>query len=382
MGKKKALLMLTGGRGITDLLVIKCLQPDIVLNITTVQGLRAAQSLKDFVYDHFNSHMEILVPVNPYDEQEIKIRCNEALQRFPDAEWVMHFTSSPKVIGIYAHDVARERNIPYLFLDTGGEQIVSLVNSSSIESDKLFHASIEEYIGAYGRRYEIPKSLSYRQKAESYFYIAHALVHNLSATQLLLEQLRKKPRNQLPVQLMINQEARSLIELLASFGVLTFAEATNELSCVLTDNDILEFLRGDWLEVYVWHEACKAGFADDCRWGYKIVADLPSNELDVVLTYKARLLIAECKTSKDPFSTDHLYKIHSVADLVGGNYVRQVFVTNIPRPQKEDERFANFCEQAKIRRISVITGEQLPDIGNLLMQQIGAITAGLPLMYN
>lgn len=136
---------------------------------------------------------------------------------------------------------------------------------------------------------------------------------------------------------------------------------------------MLEFLNGDWLEVYVWTEATNAGFADDCQWGYKIVADIPSNELDLALTYKARLLIAECKTSGKPFNNDFLYKMHSVADLVGGNYVRQVFITHYPRPENKDEKekFDNFCQQASIRRVSVVTGDQLLDIRTVLQQQIG-----------
>ncbi len=101
----------------------------------------------------------------------------------------------------------------------------------------------------------------------------------------------------------------------------------------------------------------------------------------MALTYKARLLIAECKTSRNPFETDHLYKLHSVAELVGGNYVRQVFITNCPRPKTNNESFDNFCRQADVRHIFVVTGEQLTGIGPLLKQQIGAAGSSLPPTY-
>ncbi len=89
----KALLLLTGGRGIPDMLVVKYLRPDIILNLTTVQGLKAAQSLKDFVDRHFHLQMEILPTIDPYDEQGIKDACKEALQLYPKADWIIHFTS-------------------------------------------------------------------------------------------------------------------------------------------------------------------------------------------------------------------------------------------------------------------------------------------------
>lgn len=361
------------------MLIVKQIHPDITYNITTTQGLKDAYSLKEFSRSHFHSNIEVLSPVDPFDEQQIRERCLEALRREPDAEWIMHFTSSPKVVGIYAHDIARVLGIPLLFLDTGGEQVVSLIKDYSVDTKELFKATVEEYMGSYGRTYEIPKSPDYRKKAESWYLIAQVLAQMPEATQILLKTLREAQNSTSPLSLKMNIQAEQLALQLSAIGVLSITTRTAEtLECTIRDSDTLEFLKGDWLEVYVWHEANKAGFADDCQWGYKIVVDqkiaatLPSNELDLALTYKARLLIAECKTSKDPFDPIFLDKLYSIANLVGGNYVRQVFVTNCPRPQKGTDRFDNFSRQAEVRRITVVTGDQLTSIGTLLRQDIGA----------
>jgi len=378
MDRKKALLLLTGGRGVPDMLTMKYLRPDITFIITTSQSLRDAKNLKEFSRSHFHCDIEVLPTIDPFDEQQIKERCVEALSREPDAEWIMHFTGSPKVVGIYTHDIARERGIPLLFLDTSGERVVSLIKDYSIDSKRLFKASVEEYMRAYGRTYEIPKSAIYRKQAESWYDISQVLAQQPEITQALLAGFRGN--NTLAAK--ISAQAEPLLQQLASFGALTITSRTTDtIECNIRDNDTLEFLKGDWLEVYVWKEAINAGFADDCQWGYKIVAELPSNELDLALTYKARLLLAECKTSRNPFETDHLYKLHSVAELVGGNYVRQVFVTNCPRPKTSNESFDNFCRQADVRHIFVVTGEQLTDIGQLLKQQIGAAGPTLPPTY-
>lgn len=378
----KALLLLTGGRGVPDMLVIKYLRPDIVFNITTEKGLKDAQTFEKFAFKHFNCKVEVLPPVNPYKEQEIKDRCREALQREPEAEWIMHFTGSPKIVGIYAHDLAREHDIPLWFLDTEGKQVVSLVEDCEIDYGTLFKASVEEYMGAYGRTYEIAKSRDYREEAESWYPVAYALAHDSESTQILLKATRSTDSLNIQVDIRAEQLARQL----SSLGILTITkEAANGLYCKISGNKRREFLLGDWLEVYVWQEAIKAGFADDCQWGYKIPVDqkvavtLPSNELDVALAYRARLLIAECKTSRDPFDPIYLDKLYAIANLIGGGYVRQVFVTNCPRPPKgNNDRFDNFARQAEVRRISVITGEQLSYVGALLQQQIGAGGPSLP----
>src|SRR5712692_9232150 len=135
---KKALLLLTGGRGVPDMLVVKYLKPDIIFNLTTETGRGNAENLKKLAEEKFHCTMEILPPIHLSSEtdveaeQEIKEACIQALQREPEAEWTMHFTSAPKIVGIYAHDVARDHKIPYWFLETSGKKVVSMVTVSPV----------------------------------------------------------------------------------------------------------------------------------------------------------------------------------------------------------------------------------------------------------
>jgi hypothetical protein len=263
--------------------------------------------------------------------------------------------------------VARDLGVPCWFLDTDGKQVISLVENMQVDNEVLFNASVKEYIGAYGRTYEIPKSLSYRKDAEAWYPISRELVLHLDMTQTFLIGVKG---NKLLTHT-VDAKTLPLLKHLEAMSAVTIETVQgNNVSYTITSSNMCEFLQGDWLEVYVWHEAREANIADDYQWGYKIKADLPSNELDVALTYKARLLIAECKTLSKPFNPELLYKLHSVADLVGGNYVRQVFITNHVKPDSKSESFENFCQQAAIRRTIVVTGEQLPYIARILQQQI------------
>ena len=364
----KALLLLTGGRGVPDMLTIKYLRPDIVFNLTTDQGLKAAESLKKFSSLHFHCDMEILPTIDPFNEQEIRNACENTLQRLPNAEWIIHITTSPKVVGICAYEVAREHNIPCWLLNTDGEQVISFVRTTHVNKQELFNASVEEYMGAYGRTYEIPKSPVYRQKAESWYPVAQQLAKHPKMADTFLAGI--KADNLLTHEVEVSTEP--LLKQLEGLEALTINTIEgSKATYTISSSDMRDFLKGDWLEVYVWREAVNANFAYDCQWGYKIIADIPSNELDLALTYKARLLIAECKTSSKPFDPEYLYKLHSVADLVGGNYVRQIFVTHRVKPEGKNEHFVSFSQQAAIRRTLVVTGEQLPYIGEILRQQVG-----------
>lgn len=395
---KKALLMLTGGRGVPDMLVIKYLKPDIIFNLTTETGLRNAENLKKLAEEKFHCYMEILPPIHLSSEtdveaeQEIKEACIQALQREPEAEWIMHFTSAPKIVGIYAHDVARDHKIPYWFLETSGKKVVSMVTVSPVNSDTLFKASVEEYMNAYGRVHEETKSEEYRELAESLYPVAQLLIQDSVVTELLLQEVRRASKEQEEqkdaklLEISVDRQAEGLIKQLHASGIFTDVKQTAQgLHCTIADFDKREFLKGDWLEVYVWAKAKEASFADDCQWGYKIAAKLPSNELDLALTYNAQLLVAECKSGKSPFQVEYLYKLHSIADLVGSNYVQLIFITSIPRPKENDkrnfEKFNNFCQQADVRRIRVITRDELLQIGSILREVMRVDKTDVPAQH-
>ncbi len=381
---KKALLLLTGGRSLPDMLVIKYMRPDIIMNITTTRGLTTATDFQKFVLTQWNCQMTILDPVDPYNENSIVSRCEEALALAPDADWIIHSTSSPKVIGIYAYDVARKHNIPYWILDTAGKQVVSLIKDRAVDTETLFTANVKEYMGAYGRVCEIPRGAAYQEKTKAWYPVAQALLSDHEATQTLLQGLNKakgdKPSH--PLTPFVGLKAETLVRSLVKYAFLTITDKTSEgLECTIASEEMWQFLKGDWLEFYVWHEAEKASFTDDCQWGQKIVVDqklaitLPSNELDIALTYQARLLIAECKTSKKPFDSEDLDKLYSIANLLGGDFVKQVFITSCPRPNGENEQFDNFKRQADVRRISIVTGDQLLNVGEMLQREMGAIVS-------
>lgn len=378
----RALLLLTGGRMLPDLIFVKYMlahwQPDHIFAITTNRGKKDTGTLQQFLLSHFKCNIKICSPITPSDEKDVKKTCNDVLTSVSDAEWVIHFTGAPKTVGIFAYEVAREHNIPYCFLNTDSEHIVFVGRDFPVDTSKLFKASVEEYMLSYGRECMVHKGDTYVEKAQKWYPIAEMLADNYTETRILLKALRHAQLNQHALTPLIPQGARKLVQTLHENDFLEVnKEDSDEIACTLKDDDRRKFLHGDWLEVYVWQKVMQEGFADDCLWGRSINVNelqhlIASNELDISLTYKARLLIAECKTSLDPFESKYLDKLYAISNLIGKDYVRQVFVTD-QRPLKNSRRFKSFSDQAKIRNIEVITGTQLPDVGKLLKKEITEI---------
>ncbi len=367
----KALLMLTGGRGIPDMLVIKYLRPDIIFNLTTKQGLRTAQHLAQLASTEFGCHMEILPPINPNKEQEVKEACINALKSQKEAEWVISITSAPKTVGIFVVDVARENGIPCWHLNTDDREVISFSKDIPIDVNKLFEANVEQYMKLYEREYDIPKSDRYRKQAESWYEVAKLLAHMPEATQIFLKAFRQGTQNNQSITFNVASKAKALVHELQKHDFLTITnETADTLQCTITDRDKQDFLKGDWLETYVWREINEAEFAHDCQWGYRIFTGQASNELDAAFTYKGMLLIVECKTDNDPFTkkSHYLNTLDSISTSLGGSYTSKFFVTSHPAP-KTIQSYQSFSEQAKKRGIFIITGQDLQNIGAILKKE-------------
>src|SRR5712692_4256659 len=369
--------MLTGGRGIPDMLMVKHLRPDITLTITTEQGLGTAKHLQELVKSRFGCKLEILPTIDPYEESAIKEACKNALQQYPDAEWIMNITSAPKIVSIFAMDIARENGIPCWFLNTDGGKVISLAKDIPVDHVKIFNATVEEYMHVYQRDHSIPKPLAYRQKAQSWYNIAQVLVQNPKSTSLLLSKLREAQRGKSQHEIVpftIDIGAKPLIEQLASpsFEVVTIdRESLTTLECTITDGEKREFLNGDWLEVYVWKEVENAGFTQDHQWGYKIFHKNDEYELDLALTSRGLLFIAECKTDYDPFTkkSQYLDTLDANAGLLGRSFVSKFFITNHPDPLSISS-YNSFHQQATQKKIRVITSDELSNIGEILKSEV------------
>lgn len=74
------------------------------------------------------------------------------------------------------------------------------------------------------------------------------------------------------------------------------------------------------------------------------------------------------QADEEPFQgkASYLDTINNKAEMLGRTYVTKLFITNATKLRKG---YANFLEQAKLRKIVVVTAEDLPDIGSIMEKQ-------------
>ena len=377
MGKKKALLLVVGGRAAPDVLALFCVQPHLVAILTSREGWGDEPAFRE-IASSLPNHEQLLATqqVDSYKFEEIRQACSDIYQAYPktDWDWAFSIASCPKIMGIAAYEVAKENTIPCLYIDSLHEYVATFVSDIrdipdiGIPPERLFQMTVQEYMKVYRREPRMldQNQMNYRRKAEGWGDIAHIMAVSRETPDFTRLMHEKHARVAVPFPPALVES--NLVQTLARLHAVEIEQSPNgAFTCAFTSQHFAKFLRtGDWLEVYTWHEAKEAGFASDYQWGYTIQS-IAENELDVAFTYKAQLIFVECKTDGNPFfRTNYLNGISSKAEMLGGNYVTKIFITNA---SKEQEGYNNFYNQATLRRIVVVTAEDLPDLGRILKKE-------------
>jgi hypothetical protein len=375
MGRKKALLVVAGGRGVPDVLPLLYLQPKLVLSITSKEGWDGEKPYFDIATGLPDVEVKTLQKVDAYNLDKCMKACRKLCKPYSDAEWEWTFTitSAPKVLAIAAYEVAKEMGIPCWHIDSQGERVVSLVKKKRVNKQRFFHLSFDEYVGIQERECKERNGPTpdYRQTAQNWADIAQEIALSKDAYRLTPIFYRHKKSGELdqvitfPIPLSPDIETSPLVRFLVDHGLLI---SSNRMYYFASKNAAQFLGTGDWLEVYAWHQTNRIKFADDNLWGYSIIKDQVYLELDLAVMYKAQLVIAECKANEKPFrgQNNYLRDIDAVADLLGRTYVSKVFITNQPG---EGESYKIFSQQAEERNIVVITGERLHEVGQILEKQ-------------
>lgn|GEM_PF-3769191 len=295
--------------------------------------------------------------------------------------------------GIAAYEVAKEKHLPCLYINTPNEEVVSLVKDVDKAVENLFDMSIRDYMLTQQRQRKKADEANklYKDTVEKWNHIATLLALSPLTSSFIKVMRDKKVNDDIPFTSNF-MSTSTFVQELESLGAIRIKRSeAKETTCSFTSNFYAKFIgKGDWLEMYVWSKVNEMTFASDCQWGYEMESTANNelnvvsthkaqpifNELDVVLTYKAQLIFAECKTESEPFhgKIHHLNDINTKAAMLGGAFVTKLFITSEPSSRNSD--YSNFKEQAHLRKIVVATQEDLPTIGEILKRE--AITPTYP----
>ncbi len=135
---------------------------------------------------------------------------------------------------------------------------------------------------------------------------------------------------------------------------------------------------GHWLEHHVarvargLHHLGKPLY-DDCAYGFRFLRVEAGREVDFIGVHAGMVLIASCKTGKSALKKEHLDELEAVAKKLGGDYCVRLYITDQPHPAPPRhgvDPFEQFKTQAHSAKVVVVTGDDLPRLGEILAREM------------
>jgi len=368
-------VLLVGGRQIPNFLGVMLLRPNKVHFLLS----KGSENLLDPLYETLAKIEGLVLPdrdqIKPIDANDFQANISaleHILNKYPNAQVSFNLTCSSKVMAIAAYEVARERkDIKTFYVDTSNGRIVWFKGK---EADEMpIKISIEQYLTMYGRKpvfKDIFSKLTFSQEAA--IKSANILASGCGKYLAFLERIRGTQGSGSRKVAIKNEIEINLALRLAELGIVDYSEENGYL--IIRSNEDWNFLKGEWLEVFVWHEVKKLQeqtqepFFDDFAVSLEIPMEGAKKEIDLACIYRAQLIHCSCKTGKNSFETRHLDELSAISNLIGGRFCTRVFATDRLLPN-DLSTAKSFLDQAKQREIVVVTGKELPSIGDILKKQ-------------
>lgn len=375
--EKQALLILIGGRQIPNLLTAQHLRPDIIVPVASYEAQETWNTICPVLQQICNDGVQEPRFVDAFDLLQIQETCESALSEFPDTHWVFNFTCATTIMSIGTYEVAKKHGISAWYLNTATRRVVT--SSGQPPETDIYKLTVKEYLHAYGRKFNITES----EPLE----IIKSLSTNFAQNPGKAMDFRNLLRGKADVKkdqrrtFVLNNLATDMMEIcdaVCKVGLMTECQvdAHQNVTCVVPDGQLWKFMDGLWLEVYAWVAAQEAQCFDDYCYSLEIPMQIISNsnsqaknQIDLAATYAASLIISECKTEQEPFKTQHLDQLRTIASMIGGDFVSCIFIASQRSSQPRPKEYVKFCDQAKQRKIIVVSGENLPKLPDIFKQE-------------
>lgn len=401
----KAQLILVGGRPIPNVLTIIHQQSELIVAICSKESEQSDWPTLEKTIRRLVPRCEIVKKVTDgFYLESIKDACKSELYR--SADWIFNITSGTTIMSLGAYEIAKEykqdASISCWYLDTAKSRAIALTGKQpgTKETEKIFSISVDQYITAYDYTLRLGQNHAHAKyfKQADWIDFARYLGKNPDQIKLLKDvvtevtkqrEKSKKDNRSLPSFYLITQvpdKTYSLFEKAQNIELVSALQHIDGSTIRFTlSEQQYAFLNGTWLELYVWSEAEKLreqDFFTDCQWNQVLLSsnkkeisapDLQYKDMDVSMIYNAQLVIAECKTGNKASDSKNLDSLAILADLLGGDFVTKLFVTDLSRSDKlkndTNPSFDSVLAHTSQRNIRFVEREELPNIGNILREE-------------
>lgn len=340
-----------------------------------------------------------------------------------DYEWIFNITSGTSIMSIGAYEAAKElhaegKAVACWYLNTARRRVEILVEEpgNRPQDEDLFRISLEQYATVHNKVLRINLQEETLPSENKRLEFANFLLRNSPSINVLNKLLMQRDdytsvQNQMSAQNKINKEQnlpkpeyytciwerplrsdeKEVLETAQKYGLIhNFAKTTSGWSFEISTQQN-EFLKGGWLELYVYNEIAniqendRSLFQDIGRNRHvhnktrQAYNKQEENELDVSMIYNAQLFIIECKAGSEVKKSETIFKLDSVANAFGGGFVGKYLVTALSKDEviKDRQKEGNTSEPEKnnieerleIRKIRLITLEDLKDLKTLFKDE-------------
>lgn len=376
-----ALLILIGGRQVPNVLSAQFLQPAIIVPVASQDALAPGEAwdrVRPALREICPNGLQDPVAVDAFDLEQIRSACEVAVARFPNARWVFNITCATTVMSIGAYEVAKRHGADAWYFDTRGKRVIALAGSPP--SGNPYVITVHDYLRVYNRAADRSSPPTDAQVA-----FATALAQAPDEAMEFRERLRASGASDhyaAPRILQLQTLTPDMVEwcnYAAQAGLLDSLQKTgSDYTARQIDGYLWKFIDGDWLEIFAWDAARRAGCFDDYCFNVRLptLSQISAkNEIDLAATSAASLLVAECKTEGRPFRTNHLEQLKAITSMIGGTYVSTLFITARSRSHYcvdagGRSSLEAFLDQAKAHQIGVVTGEYLTTLPDILRKEI------------
>jgi Domain of unknown function (DUF1887)/CRISPR-associated protein (Cas_Cmr3) len=270
------------------------------------------------------------------------------------------------------------------YLDTANSRVIPLVGEG--RDNTIFSITVDQYMAAYNYRLQDGSNLKHhrdRYLKDDWMTFATRLGKNPREASLLKQMISKAAGSPRAVKNVTNSfETSEFLRDLEAIGLVSKLQADERHFHFTLSEEQFKFLDGAWLELYTYQEARRLGLFDDIQWSKEIIDNDPERtarfplqykELDISLTYKAQMIVVECKTGKEGLESKTLDEIVTIADLIGRGFVEKLLVSSHSLPDKMDANQQSsqedFQTKAKRRGVYVVAREKLPLLSDILKKQ-------------
>jgi len=301
--------------------------------------------------------------IDPYDFSQVEGVCSQLLDDASGSDLALNVTGGTKIAAFAAFSAFRDRNRPILYYDPKRWCAIRLDRNDIPPVEGNVRLSVKEYLNVYGKSI-IEESSDHeplcRRKGLT-FWLAENLANSpflrvMNAFAAEAQKSRSFPFSK-SFDKRFNPSFKPLLERCGSEGIIGWDPKTRTVT--FPDMDSARYLGGFWLEEYVWLVASELPL-DDLKRNVRVKWEESgiTNEFDVLFTYRCRLFIVSCKTSRLE-SEQHfkdknpVYELDSQKEKAAGLFGKAILVSATPMGEELQKR----ADELKIIRLS---GADLP----------------------